>query len=368
MNDASESSPSGEPNVVLCLDSGVIDRVGPILHHVLVGLVDQSIAIRVISDDPRINSLALGPVRPILYEPMNLILGRSRFQRLSDALDNPSPTIFHAASFRSYKLAADLASDFDAQLVLQVSSLRDSDHLSRLSMERIDRVMVSSAPLLNVVVEQLKFPAQRVVLVRPGLPPRDEPACFTRTGDQSTLFCTSDFEKGSGVEVLIEAVDQLRKKFNVVVFLAGGGSQEESLRDLVRRRGLAASIIFAPALPDPTTALPGADIFVRPSNEPAFAYDVLEAMAMGVAVVSCADPVNDHLRHGETAHLVGRCAASDLAEGISALLENPAYARQLAGQSIAYVRKYHSMSEMADRTVRVYREVFSAIATYPIGN
>ena len=365
--DIDRPSSTTEPDVVICLDGEALDRLGPILRHALVGLVDQAISIRVASPDPRIAELALGPVGVIQHAPKGILGNRRRALRLAESLAPRPPSIIHATSHRSYALAAYLAEVFDADVVLQVTSARDCDQLARFPQARVDRVIAASAPLRSAVVEQLKFPADRVSLVRPGLAPAGHLACFEEPENAATLLCMAPLERTSGVDTLISAIQSLRGKFNLLTFLMGRGRHESALREMVRQRGLAASVIFADPLNDPTSAMREADIFVRPASDSTFAFDALEAMANGVVVIACSDSVNDHLRHEETAFVISQCSPGTLVEAITIVLQDREAAKQMATRAMDYVRKHHSMSEMAERTAKVYRELALQRATYSIG-
>ena len=73
--------------------------------------------------------------------------------------------------------------------------------------------------------EQLRIPAERIDLVRPGVLASQGIACFADPQRVPTVLCSSALERGSGVDRLIEAVDILRKRDQeLLLFLLGQGS------------------------------------------------------------------------------------------------------------------------------------------------
>ncbi|MBI1825644.1 MAG: glycosyltransferase family 4 protein [Planctomycetes bacterium] len=355
-------------SVVICLDGEVLDRAEGILRHVLVGLVDQSIAIRLVSSDRRVDSLALGPIQAFHHEPLTLLFRGSRIRRLVESLGAPEPSIVHAVSWRSFDVAMRLTDAFDAELVVHLTSLHDCEHLARLPSSKIAHVIAVSEPLRVTAIDQLKFSADKVTLIRPGLSVVPQPTCFSFRDRRPTILCTTPFERGAGVERVIEAMDAIRAKGqDVLTFLMGEGPLEDDLRRMLREKQLSASVMFAEPLADRTAAMHGADIFIRPNGESEFAFDALHAMAMGLAVVTFSDPLNDFFQAGKTAFVCEPGSSTALAQCIEALLNDRDKARSTAKSALDYLREHHSMNEMAERTAAIYRNLAMPHATFTVG-
>jgi glycosyltransferase involved in cell wall biosynthesis len=154
---------------------------------------------------------------------------------------------------------------------------------------------------------------------------------------------------------------------DVLTFLMGEGPLEDDLRRLVREKQLSASVMFAEPLADRTAAMRGADIFIRPNGEPEFAFDALQAMAMGLAVVTFPDPLNDFFQAGKTAFVCEPRNSMALAGCVEELLNDREKARATAKSALDYLREHHSMSEMAERTAAIYRNLAMPHATYTVG-
>ena len=86
---------------------------------------------------------------------------------------------------------------------------------------------------------------------------------------------------------LIEAVCELRQSgFDAKLLLVGSGPEQQRIRDLVQRRGVADHVVFAGQLDDVRPALSAMDVFALTSRSvETFSNAALEAMAMELPAV-----------------------------------------------------------------------------------
>ena len=108
------------------------------------------------------------------------------------------------------------------------------------------------------------------------------------------------------------------------------------------------------------------DIIVRPSDNGAFLINPLQAMGVGMAVVSHPCGVSDYLRDGDTAMLCADPSPDSMADTVDRLLGDRTFARRLATTGRDFVRTYHPVSGMSDKTAGVYRKLALHHATFPI--
>ena len=367
VSEAMDNSRPPVVSVALCVDTDAFDRFGRVLRHLAVGLVDQAIPIRLLSCDSRVETLTLGPIQTLLHQPVVWPVRKRRLEQLVDVLSHQPPTVVHAMSGPSYGIALAIAEAFDLDVVFQVTSMEDCDGIAQLEETGIRRFLAFSEPLAGVLETQLKIDSDRIELVRPGVPVSQQIACFAQPQRIATILCTSPFEKDSGVDRLITALDLLRTRGHTpLVFLLGRGRYESALRGLARARNLSREVTFAQPLGDPVTVMRSADIFVQPSSDTGITADSLQAAGAGMAVVACSGGVTDHLRDGETALVCERATGENLADAIERLLADHAFARELATGAVEYVRTHHSMSAMAERTAATYRQLALSRSTFSI--
>lgn len=354
-------------SAAICLDRDAFERIGQVLRHLSVGLVDQAINVRLLSSDPRVESLALGPVQSIVHQRAVWPVTSRRTEAILDALSPTPPTVVHAMSGESYRLAAAVAAAFDADLVCQVTSLADCSALSDLSLSRVGRLAAFSQPLVQVLEDQLKMPAELVDLIRPGIRASKRAACFAEPGRTPTILCLAPLDRRSGVDRLIETMHILRKReLEFMLFLLGSGRRESFLRRRIRERGLTSYITLAQPAGDLSRATHSADIFVCPSQDATFAGDALQAMGAGMVVATFPNVLCDHYRDGETVVVCKKSKAEALADVIEHLIEDRSEARRIAQGAMEYVRTHHSVSGMVERVAEVYRELALRRTTFAI--
>lgn len=354
-------------NAALCVDRAAFECFGGILRHFCVGLVDQNIPLRIVGSDPRVESLRLGPVRTIVHPPIAGLAGGRRLERLLDALSAQPPTVVHAVSRGSYRAAASIAQEFDADLVIGVTSLDDIEEAGRFD-ERTDVYFQPwSNALAHILDTRRHIDRARVEVIAPGVPAAAKPAAFSHPGRVATLVSTSPFDADCGLLRLIAAVEKLvQRQVELQLFLLGEGPCERVLRKSVRAKMLSAHIAFAPNFDDPTAALSSADLFIHPTSSSAFPADTLQAMGIGLALVTGPDEVTDHHRPGETASVYADGSAEGLADAVESLLHDRPAAQRLAAAGLEHVRRNHGVSAMAERVAAAYRRLALNQSTFAI--
>jgi len=354
-------------SVALCVDGEVFERFGGVLRHLLVGLIDQAVQVRLVSSDPRVEGLAFGPVQPVRHRRIGWPVTGRRITQIVDNLGSQPPVVVHALSAPSYRLGVELAEAFDADLVLQVTSLKDCRAVARLDSRHVARLVVFTPQLMAILNEKAGISEDRMHLVRPGVPVSPRVACYSDPERLPTILCLSALERRSGVDRLLQAVHMLHERgLEFLLFLLGRGGQEGRIRRIIQDRRMFAYVTLVHPAGDPTQVMSSADILVRPSADTAFVADVLDAMGAGMAVVTLAGTVFDYLRDGETAVLCDKPSAESLAGALERLIATRAEAQRLAASAAEYVRLNHSVSSMAEGTADAYRKLALQRATFPI--
>lgn len=109
---------------------------------------------------------------------------------------------------------------------------------------------------------------------------------------------------------------------------------------------------------DVARLLSAMDIFVFPSHAEAFGLVLIEAMAMGKAVISSnCDGVLDIVKHGETGLLVPPKEIEALTQAGLALAENPALRNKLAWAGRQHVRAAFSLPGMLANIELIYNKL-----------
>jgi glycosyltransferase involved in cell wall biosynthesis len=103
------------------------------------------------------------------------------------------------------------------------------------------------------------------------------------TGKGALALYTGRFGPVKRLHLLVEAVAGTP---DVHLVLAGEGSEEQRLRQLVEDRGLAERVTLLPVTDDPAPLYRAADLYVSTSSTEGMSNSVLEAMASGLPVVA----------------------------------------------------------------------------------
>jgi len=241
--------------------------------------------------------------------------------------------------------------------------------LKRLSFRLIESRILSHAAGIHYTSEQeyveagelgitaspLMIP-NAVDLPMRGAGPRRDP-----NSRQKILFL-SRFDRKKGLDLLLEAFAQLRRKgLDAVLILAGSGDPGlvAQLKKQARRLGIAADVVWAGFLtgPDKWAALANADVFVLPSYSENFGVALVEALASGCPVV-LSDQVGIQREIASAdAGLVTPCRAEDLAQALLNVLTDPVLRRRMSENGVRLARQEFSLEAVSRKLAETYKAV-----------
>lgn len=148
----------------------------------------------------------------------------------------------------------------------------------------------------------------------------------------------------------------------LLLVIAGEGPALESLRKLTEKLGLREHVLFVGYL-DRQGALQdcyqAADAFVFASRTETQGLVLLEAMALGVPVISTAVMGTRDIVGPRRGALVPQDDEADFAAHIVTLMNNPSLRTRLSGEARIYVREWHA-DVLARRLAAAWQEVVSA--------
>ena len=143
---------------------------------------------------------------------------------------------------------------------------------------------------------------------------------------QHQLVCIGRLDIGKNQKLLVEAVNILSQKgYQLLVYLIGEGSQRNNLQALVNKYDLQKSIRLIGFQNNPFKYLSKSDLLVSSSNYEGLPTTLVEALALGINVVStdCPSGPNEILEHGKYGFL---CPVEDpllLSDAIERALKTP---------------------------------------------
>ncbi len=170
----------------------------------------------------------------------------------------------------------------------------------------------------------------------------------------------ADFQKAP--EHLLEALQRLRHRDALVVWV-GGGPLLDTMRREAARRGLADRFLMVGERSDVAQILPAFDIFALPSRYEGLPCAVVEAMRCGLPVVATSvNSVPDLVVPGRSGVLVPPGRPDVMAEALDDLIDDPVLARRLAAGGQELAGTSYDAERLAVVLDEVYRSGLAATA------
>lgn len=301
-----------------------------------------------------------------------------------DVVHAHEESVFFAALFKplfGYRLVYDMHSSLPQQL----RNFRFShsplligifERLERFSLARAD-VVVTVCPALaryaedvmpdpgrQIMIENSRFEPIRTVSPDGGGRRRGDradagvaPASVEFPAGRRVIFYAGSFEAYQGLDLLVEAVADLRRTHDDVTLVAAGGSEEqvEALHEVARRFDVPDECMFPGSLPQSEVRrlLPDADVLVSSritgTNTPLKVY---EQLASGVPVVATRITAHTQVLDDSIAFLVDPTPAA-LADGFRAVFDDPTEARRRASAALERSERKHSHAAFRRKTAEL---------------
>jgi N-acetyl-alpha-D-glucosaminyl L-malate synthase BshA len=145
--------------------------------------------------------------------------------------------------------------------------------------------------------------------------------CKYAAPDEKILCHVSNFRKVKRVEDVVAVFAKVNEKVPSKLILVGDGPERYSIEKLCREYGICDRVIFIGKVRDTAHVLEIADIFLLPSETESFGLAALEAMAVGVPVISSnAGGIPEVNEHGVTGYLSNVGDIEDMVQNTLAIL------------------------------------------------
>jgi glycosyltransferase involved in cell wall biosynthesis len=236
-----------------------------------------------------------------------------------------------------------------------------------------DRVLAPSEALMTDLAERpgIRVPPGLVTVVHHGI---DLEEIRRRTAEAQlpdsvaermpapVVACVANMFAIKGQDWLIRALPAIRAAVpEAVLVLVGDGEWRASLEQLVTEMGVSDRVIFTGSIGNPLAIVQRADVVVLPSLSEGLPIALLEAMAIGRAVVaSNVGGIPEVVQDGETGLLTAPADAQALSTAIVQLLKDAALRTSLGTRARAHVERHWSSQRMVESTAAVYDEVLAA--------
>lgn len=177
--------------------------------------------------------------------------------------------------------------------------------------------------------------------------------------DGPVIGIISRLSEEKGHLVLLDAFKDLVNEIrDAQLLMIGEGRLESKLKSKVAEYGLRDRVYFFGNTLDTPEFLAIMDVFTRPSTKEGFGLGVVEAMLMGIPVVSTdVGGFKSILDQGEFGVLVEPLDSANLKEGIKKILTDKGLAKRISAAAREYAASHFSADRMARKVEGVYKEV-----------
>lgn len=229
-----------------------------------------------------------------------------------------------------------------------------------------ERVIVPSAGAAHDLAEVARLPLARIsvlpnAVVREDLAERAREVVsppWPEDPDAALLVTAGALIPRKDIPTLLRAVALLRERREVRLVVLGRGPEREVLERQAGALAIADAVHFAGFCANPYAWIARGDCYVQASRWEGFGIALVEALALGIPVVStdCPSGPSEILRGGRYGALVPVGNARALAEAVARTLDNPPSARLLREAAAPYT---------VERSARAYMETLGLSSPDP---
>ncbi len=178
------------------------------------------------------------------------------------------------------------------------------------------------------------------------------------TGEEPLVCWVGRMDPIKGLEVLLEAFDQVVQRTPARLLLVGDGPLAAHVREVLTDRNLWGSVSMLGTRSDVPGILKSCQMFVLPSFTEGFPNALLEAMALGLPVVTSDVPgCHDLVTDGVNGLLAPAGDSERLADAIERVLGDDPLAKRLGAAAKDTVSTKYTMDRCVDRYLAVYEEI-----------
>ena len=233
------------------------------------------------------------------------------------------------------------------------------------SLRQADIVHVVSNYMEEIVK---KLGVKRVKMIPNGVDsslykPRDKKKLkrkYRISQNKFVIISHSRLTPKNGLDLLIKSINKFSDKHKILLLLVGGGEQEKSLKQLVKKLKLEKQVRFLGYQSKEKTAelLSMADLFVRPSRNEGFGIAFLEAMASGLAVIGTNQGgIKELIKPGREGLLISVREREALTLAIDNLRKNNELRKKMGQQGRRKVIKSYSWNTITNDLEEIYKQV-----------
>ena len=176
--------------------------------------------------------------------------------------------------------------------------------------------------------------------------------------DNEPVLChVSNFRKVKRVDDVLKMFEKVNQKIPSKLLMVGDGPERYGLEELCTQLGLCDRVIFIGKVRETQEVLEISDLFVLPSETESFGLAALEAMAMGVPVISSnTGGIPEVNVQGQTGFLSNVGDVDDMAKNALYILENEDRKKTFSASALARSKVFD-----IDTVVSQYEDLYKTL-------
>lgn len=320
-------------------DSAFVLRERSLIRRLLVGLADEGLRVRCAIPASLETNVNLDVITDVIgYESRGLLLSRSaRVNALLKKLrtlegDEPRLDIVHVFGGAAWSFGVDVARRTGALAALEVWRPGLADRAR--SFRSGDARVAFFAPSPGIERALLREGAGLLVRLTPwGVHLPRTPHVILRPDRAATVMLAGSGRNQAGfMEAFVGACNVAASRQDIMLFVDADAAQRAGLWRHARQAGVLDRVSLIDATEDRRDLVVRADILLYPESRGEQRTLILDAMAGGMAIVACDDPMVPSLIPDQTARVLKHASAETWEAELLRLLDHPEEARAL-GQS-----------------------------------
>jgi glycosyltransferase involved in cell wall biosynthesis len=348
---AHNPTPVACEQVLHVVDADIAARFGPMIAQAAQGIAAAGVGTAVLTDDPRWGAKFATTAVECHVRPRWDGWHGWDLAGWLDAHVKPAPNIVHVWGVGGLRWLERWTRRNDMPLVIHACG---TEHTSRLQRDGAEVVSASLA-LSELLRDQYRLTAEHCRTILPAInAPADAP--WPAGGDHVlSVLCVSQLGEHRGLELLIDAVAQLRRTgCDLQLALIGAAAKVDVIWRRIRDRQVreCVSLIDEPGLWE--QVLPEVDACIVPARQTELSIVPLMAMGLGKVVIASRDQLAEWFIEDRTAWQFTPGSAVELAYLLTRAIEQPGAARELTGSARDYVREHHAVPRMVEALLALY--------------
>ena len=209
---------------------------------------------------------------------------------------------------------------------------------------------VSKGQAREAVSAMVVHPARMYTIPNAVYPPPEDIVRKKTPEERQVIGAVGRLVEQKGYDILLRALKDLKDNGNELLLrIAGSGSEEQNLRNVAKNLGLNESVEFCGNIEEIYQFLAGLDVFVMPSLWEGLPYALLEAMSVPLPIVATdISGVNEMILNGWSGWLVPTESPDILADTVAEVITNPVEASRRAANAKKLVSE-HTPQDYANR-------------------